>query len=203
MSTLIATTTDPSRYLFWITSRAAGTAALVLASAAVGAGLLVSGKLVKRGGPDRRSIHEILALSAIAAIAVHALALLGDTYLRPSLLDVTVPFVFSYKTLATSIGIVAGWGLIFLGLSYYLRRRIGQNRWKSIHRFTSLMWVLGLVHAFTEGSDAGQPWFIALIGITAAPAAAMLVIRHAGIGRSSRGRVPRTAAVAQPGVTTP
>jgi hypothetical protein len=45
MSTLIATT-DPSRYLFWITSRAAGTAALVLASAAVGAGLLVSGKLV-------------------------------------------------------------------------------------------------------------------------------------------------------------
>jgi sulfoxide reductase heme-binding subunit YedZ len=202
MSTLIATTTDPSRYLFWITSRAAGTAALVLASAAVGAGLLVSGKLVKRGGPDRRSIHEILALSVIAAIAVHALALLGDTYLRPSLLDVTVPFVFSYKTLATSIGIVAGWGLIFLGLSYYLRRRIGQNRWKSIHRFTALMWVLGLVHAFTEGSDAGQLWFIALIGITAAPAAVMLVIRHAGIGRSSRGRVPRTAAVAQPGVTT-
>lgn len=202
MSTLIATT-DPSRYLFWITSRAAGTAALVLASAAVGAGLLVSGKLVKRGGPDRRSIHEILALSVIAAIAVHALALLGDTYLRPSLLDVTVPFVFSYKTLATSIGIVAGWGLIFLGLSYYLRRRIGQNRWKSIHRFTALMWVLGLVHAFTEGSDAGQLWFIALIGITAAPAAVMLVIRHAGIGRSSRGRVPRTVAVAQPGVTTP
>jgi sulfoxide reductase heme-binding subunit YedZ len=202
MSTLIATT-DPSRYLCWITSRAAGTAALVLASAAVGAGLLVSGKLVKRGGPDRRSIHEILALSVIAAIAVHALALLGDTYLRPSLLDVTVPFVFSYKTLATSIGIVAGWGLIFLGLSYYLRRRIGQNRWKSIHRFTALMWVLGLVHAFTEGSDAGQLWFIALIGITAAPAAVMLVIRHAGIGRSSRGRVPRTVAVAQPGVTTP
>jgi sulfoxide reductase heme-binding subunit YedZ len=203
MSTLIAATIDPSRYLFWITSRAAGTAALVLASAAVGAGLLVSGKLVKRGGPDRRSIHEILALSVIAAIAVHALALLGDTYLRPSLLDVTVPFVFSYKTLATSIGIVAGWGLIFLGLSYYLRRRIGQNRWKSIHRFTALMWVLGLVHAFTEGSDAGQLWFIALIGITAAPAAVMLMIRHAGIGRTSRGRVPRTAAVARPGVTTP
>jgi sulfoxide reductase heme-binding subunit YedZ len=192
MSTLIAAATDPSKYLFWITSRAAGTAALVLASAAVGIGLLVSGKLVKGGGTDRRSIHEILALSTIAAIAVHALALLGDAYLRPSLLDVTVPFVFSYKTLPTAIGIIAGWGLIFLGLSYYLRRRIGQNRWKSIHRFTALMWVLGLVHAFTEGSDAGQLWFIALIGITAAPAAVMLVIRHAGLGRSTRGRVAAT-----------
>jgi sulfoxide reductase heme-binding subunit YedZ len=192
MSTLIAATTDPSKYLFWITSRAAGTAALVLASAAVGVGLVMGGRLVKAGGPDRRSIHEILALSVMAAIAVHALALVGDTYLHPSVLDVTVPFVFSYKTLATSIGIVAGWGLVFLGLSYYLRGRIGQNRWKSIHRFTALAWVLGLVHAFSEGSDAGQVWFIALIGITAAPAAVLLVVRHLGAGSA-----PRAKAVAQ------
>lgn len=65
------------------------------------------------------------------------------------------------------------------------------------------MWVLGLVHAFSEGSDAGQLWFIALIAITVAPAAGMLAIRHAGSGRSSCDRVPRTAAVAQPGVATP
>jgi sulfoxide reductase heme-binding subunit YedZ len=194
MTTLIAATTDPSKYLFWITSRAAGTAALVLASVTVGVGLVMGGKLVKGGGTERRSIHEILSLSVLAAIAVHALALLGDSYLHASVFDVTVPFVFSYKTLATSIGIVAGWGLVFLGLSYYLRARIGQNRWKSIHRFTALMWALGLVHAFTEGTDAGQLWFIALIGITALPAAALLVVRHAGIGRP-----PRRAPDARPG----
>jgi methionine sulfoxide reductase heme-binding subunit len=198
MSALIAATTDPSKYLFWITSRAAGTAALVLASVAVGAGLLVSGKVIKGAGPQRRSIHEILSLSVIAAIAVHAGSLLGDTYLHPSLLDVTVPFAFSYKTLPTAIGIVAGWGLIFLGLSYYLRARIGQNRWKSIHRFTALMWVFGLIHAFTEGTDSGQLWFVALIGLTAAPAAVLLVIRHAGAGGSTRGRVPSTMTSARP-----
>jgi len=185
MSLLTAALTDPSRYLFWITSRAAGTAALVLASATVGLGLVMGGKLVKRGGPDRRIIHEILSLSVMVAIAVHGLALLGDTYLRPSVLDITVPFLFSYRTLATSIGIIAGWGMILLGLSYYLRTRIGQNRWKSIHRFTALMWLLGLVHALTAGTDAGQVWFIALIGITAAPSAVLLLVRH---GR----RRPRT-----------
>jgi methionine sulfoxide reductase heme-binding subunit len=169
--------TDPSRYLFWITSRAAGTAALILASLTVGLGLAMATGLLKRGGPDRRNVHEILSLSVMAAIAVHALSLLGDSYIHASVFDVTVPFVFSYKTLATSIGIVAGWGMILLGLSYYLRRKIGQRRWRSIHRFTALMWVLGLVHAFAEGSDSGQLWFIAMIVITAAPAAVLLVTR--------------------------
>jgi methionine sulfoxide reductase heme-binding subunit len=168
---------DPSRYLFWITSRAAGIAALVLASATVGVGLAMATGWLKRIGSDRRSIHEILSLSVIVAIAVHGLSLLGDSYLHPSLLDIAVPGFLSYRTLATAVGIIAGWGLVFLGLSYYARRWIGQNRWRLIHRFTALMWVLGLIHAFTAGSDAGETWFIALIAITAAPAALLLLAR--------------------------
>ncbi|MDQ6841995.1 MAG: hypothetical protein M3025_06180 [Actinomycetota bacterium] len=169
--------TDPSQYLFWITSRAAGTAALVLSSASAGVGLAMAGKLIKAGGPDRRSIHETLSLAVMAAIVVHALALIGDKYLHPSLLDVTVPFVLSYKTLATSIGIIAGWGMVFLGLSYYLRSKIGNRRWKMIHRFTVLAWLGGLVHAFTEGTDAGQLWFIGLVLVTASPAVVLLAMR--------------------------
>ena len=168
---------DPSKYLFWITTRAAGTAALILASAAVGVGLAMATGVLRRGGADRRVVHEVLSLSAIAAILVHVLSLLADSYLHATVLDVTVPFVFSYKTLATSIGIVAGWGIVLLGLSYYVRRWIGQRRWRSLHRFTGLVWVLGLVHAFTEGSDAGQWWFIALIGTAAAPAVVLLAFR--------------------------
>ncbi len=156
--------TDPAPHLFWITSRAAGTTAMLLASAAVGIGLVMSGKLVKGGGSDRRAIHEVISLATMVAIAVHALTLIGDKTLGPSLIDVTLPFAWSYETLPTSIGIVAGWGLIVLGLSYYARRRIGIARWKALHRFTALVWIGGLIHTFTEGTDAGRLWFIALIG---------------------------------------
>jgi sulfoxide reductase heme-binding subunit YedZ len=180
--------TDPSTYLFWITSRAAGTTAMVLASASVGVGLAMGGKLFKRfGGSDRRHIHQILSLSVMVALAVHALALLGDTYLRPTLLDVTVPFALSYKTIPTSIGIVAAWSIVALGLSYYLRTKIGYQRWKAIHGFTVLAWIGGLVHTFTEGTDAGQLWFIALILLTAAPAFLLLVMRLS-VRRSRRPR---------------
>jgi sulfoxide reductase heme-binding subunit YedZ len=181
--------TDPSHYLFWITSRAAGTTAMVFASASVGLGLACRTKLLR--GPDRLNIHQAFAVGTMVAIAIHALSLLGDTYLRPTLIDVTIPFALSYETIPTSIGIITGWALIILGLSYYLRRWIGYQRWKLIHRFTALAWALGLVHTFTEGTDAGQLWFVALIGLTATPALMLLLARFAG------SRPPLAASAAQ------
>ncbi len=171
--------TGGTSMFFWVTSRAAGTTAMVLASTAVGVGLVMGGRMVKSGAADRRSLHEILSLATMVALAVHGLALLGDSWLHPSLADVTVPFLGSYKMLTTSIGIISAWGIVILGLSFYVRRRIGITRWKAIHRFTALAWLLGLVHTFAEGSDAGKLWFIALIGLTAAPALVLLVVRHA------------------------
>ncbi len=174
---MITVSTNASTHLFWVLSRGAGTTALILSSASVGVGLVMSGKLVKGSSPDRRVYHEILSLAVMVAIAAHGLALVGDSFLHPSVLDVTVPFVFSYKTLSTSLGIIAGWGMIVLGLSYYVRDRIGNERWKLIHRFTLLAWLAGLVHTFTDGSDRGQLWFIALIGLTTAPTMMLLAYR--------------------------
>src|ERR1700753_791519 len=120
--------TDPTPHLFWITSRAAGIAALVLASLAVSAGLLMSTKLLKGRTTDLRAAHDTLSLATIVAIAVHGLALVGDGVLHPSIIDIALPFTWSYKTFWTSLGIVGGWALALLGLSYYARRWIGAGR---------------------------------------------------------------------------
>ena len=169
--------TDPTPHLFWITSRAAGFAALVLASLAVSLGLLMSTKLLKGKTADLRVTHEILSLSAIVAIVVHAAALLGDRYLHPSIADITIPFVSIYKSGWMTLGIVGGWATILLGLSYYARRAIGAVRWRKLHRFTALAWLAGLVHALGMGTDAGQLWFLAMIGIVAIPGLALLSLR--------------------------
>ncbi len=192
-------TTDPSTHLFWITSRAAGIVALLVASASVSIGLLMSTKVASRRlrGPDLRVTHEVLSLATMVAIAVHGLSLIGDQYLRPSLLDVTVPFVSSYKTIWTSLGIIAGWGLIALGLSYYARGRIGQQRWRALHRFTALAWLLGLVHSLGEGTDAGQAWFLALTAIAVAPALVLLV-RRLAMPRGGKGAKAARAPVGAP-----
>jgi methionine sulfoxide reductase heme-binding subunit len=166
-------------HLFWITSRAAGFAALVLASLAVSLGLLMSTKLVKGRTTDLRAAHDTLALATIVALVVHGVSLLGDSFLHPSIADISIPFVSSYKTIWTTLGIVGGWGLILLGLSYYARRYIGAVRWRKLHRFTALAWLLGLVHALGEGTDAGQLWFLAMLALVAIPALALLATRLA------------------------
>lgn len=172
-------TTDPSPYLFWITSRAAGFAALVLASLAVSLGLLMSTKLLKGRTTELRTAHDTLSLSTIVAIVIHAVALLGDSYIHYSILDIALPLASSYKTLWTSAGIVAGWGLMLLGLSYYARRWVGAVRWRKLHRFTALAWLAGLAHALGEGTDAGQLWFLAMIALVVIPALALLFTRLA------------------------
>jgi sulfoxide reductase heme-binding subunit YedZ len=186
-ASLLATATSP--HLFWLASRAAGIAALVLSSLSVCVGLLMGGRLMKARGPDLRSTHEALSLATIAALLVHGLTLIGDSFLHPTLADVALPFVSGYKTLWTTTGILAFWAMAILGLSYYARSKIGVQRWRRLHRFTALAWLLGLVHSLGEGTDAGQTWFLAMTAIVVVPAICLLAMRWLGASRS-----PQTAA---------
>jgi methionine sulfoxide reductase heme-binding subunit len=164
-------------HLFWIASRASGTVALLLSSAAVALGVMQGTRLLPRAGRDLRPLHEALSLATMAAIAVHAATLVGDGYLSPSVADLTIPFVSSYQRGWTTLGIVAGWGLIALGLSYYHRARIGVALWRRLHRFTALFWLVGLAHSLGEGTDAGEAWFLLAVAIAVAPPLVLLLIR--------------------------
>jgi methionine sulfoxide reductase heme-binding subunit len=177
---LIPAATAVGPHLFWITSRAAGIAALILSSASVCVGLSMGRRVKGVTGPDLRVTHEALSLATLAALAVHGLTLLGDSFLKMSLSEVAIPFLGSYRTLWTSTGIIAFWGLALLGPSYYLRRRIGVARWKKLHRFTALAWLLGIVHSLGEGTDAGQAWFLAMTAIAVLPPLMLLGVRWAG-----------------------
>lgn len=194
LTSTLATAVGP--HLFWIASRAAGIAALILSSAAVCVGLLMSGLLGPARRAELRIAHEALSLATLAALLVHGLTLLGDSFLHPSLADVSIPFVSSYMTWWTSAGIVAFWLLAALGLSYYARTRIGVQRWRRLHRFAALAWMLGIVHSLGEGTDSGQTWFLIMLAVAVIPALALLCARW-GISLARRGTPGNLTASAQ------
>jgi sulfoxide reductase heme-binding subunit YedZ len=163
--------------LFWVTSRAAGTAALLFSSVAVGLGLTMSMRLLKGRGPDLRVAHEALSLATMVALVVHGVSLLGDGWLKPGLADLTIPFAGDYRQPWLSAGIVAGWAMLVLGLSFYARGRIGQQRWRRLHRFTALAWLAAVLHALGTGSDAGRVWFVVALGIVVLPSLVLLANR--------------------------
>jgi methionine sulfoxide reductase heme-binding subunit len=166
-----------SEHFFWITSRAAGVVSLLAASLAVTVGLLMSGRFGAARRGDLRVVHESLSLATLVALAVHALSLLGDGFLQPSLADITIPFASSYERLWMAVGITGGWMLAILGLSYYARKRIGVARWRSLHRFTALAWILGIAHALGQGTDAGTPWFLVGLAMFTLPGLVLLAVR--------------------------
>lgn len=175
--------TDPSTHIYWITSRAAGTIAMVLASLSVTAGLMMGMKFIrgKRAG-DLRVAHEVLSLATLFAIAVHAFVLLGDNFLRPSLTDLLIPFHGQQNEFWFSIGIIAGWLLMILGLSYYVRSHIGQARWRTLHRFTALAWIMAIGHSLGQGTDAGEGWFLILTAAVVIAPTILLIARMSGFG---------------------
>lgn len=183
-------------HLFWITSRAAGGAALLLASASVAVGLMMSSKRPDANKRDLRAIHEALSLTTLAMVALHGLALLGDSYLNPGPAGIAIPFVGFYRPLWTALGIVAGYGLATLGLSYYLRDRVGAARWRRLHRLTAVFWLLAIAHTIGAGSDAAEWWFLLISGALVVPAALLLTLRWAGRASDSQA-LPESIATQQ------
>jgi predicted ferric reductase len=168
-----------SEHVFWLTSRAAGVAALLFSSLAVAIGLGMGSRFARTRKADLRVAHEALSLATLVALGVHAVALLFDSYLHPSLAAIAIPFASAYERWWMAAGIAGGWILLILGVSAYARTRIGQERWRKLHRFTALGWALGLAHAIGQGTDARTWWFLLAVGAAAIPAAALLAARLA------------------------
>jgi methionine sulfoxide reductase heme-binding subunit len=171
--------TDPAQHIFWIASRAFGVVALVLVGVSVGMGLAMALRSAKGPGAMARlkQAHEATALTALIFIAAHGLVLLGDSYLRPGLSGIAIPFVMSHKPVWTGLGVVGGWMAALLGLSFYVRRWIGPKLWRKMHRWTLVVYVLAVAHTLGAGTDARSFWLLVIVIATAAPLAVMAAIR--------------------------
>jgi methionine sulfoxide reductase heme-binding subunit len=148
----------------WITSRAAGVTAFLALTLDVVFGLFVSTRAVDRLIPRARSvdIHRWLSAVALTMSAVHALALLGDRFVRFDVLDLLVPFLSSYRSVAVALGVLAAYGALLVHVSFSLRRRIGPKTWRKVHYLSFFVFAAALLHGLFAGSDARTPEMQAL-----------------------------------------
>jgi predicted ferric reductase len=171
--------TDPTQHLFWIASRGLGVIALVLVSVSVGLGLALSGRVSRVPGAAGRlkHMHEAVSLTSVGAIAAHGLTLLGDSYLRPGLAGIALPFAMAGQPVWTGLGIVGGWLAAIIALSFYVRRWIGTRAWRWLHRWTLAVYALAVLHTLGSGSDARSAWLLLILGATMTPIAVLATYR--------------------------
>lgn len=145
--------------------QASGLVALVVSGIAVFFGLQQSGKgsrLVKMKPVTIDVVHRSLSLLALGLVIIHVIATafdaMGDSWR-------TVLWINGWAknwpaaNYAYNIGVIAFYLIVILGPTYYLRNKIGVRRWKFVHRFILVFYILSLWHALILGLDIdGYSW---------------------------------------------
>jgi methionine sulfoxide reductase heme-binding subunit len=150
---------NPADHTWWLLSRSAGVVALILVAASTLIGLTLAAGLA--GPPPRRkalvAFHEQTANAGLAAIGLHGVTLLGDSFLKPGIIDITVPLAIGYRPGYVAGGIIGGYLAALLGLSFDARKRVGGKRWRKFHRATPVVYVMGLIHTLGAPAPTRAP----------------------------------------------
>jgi DMSO/TMAO reductase YedYZ heme-binding membrane subunit len=138
----------------WLIARAAGLVAFTLLAIAVTLGLLLSTRLLgSKRGKALLEWHRTILWASLCMAALHGVALLFDPTLNFGFLAVLVPGTAPWRPTSVAAGIVAGWLMLALALSFRVRRRIGQRRWRQLHYASFGAFALALWHGLTTGTD--------------------------------------------------
>ena len=162
---LAASAVGSAPHIYWYISRAAAFVAFGLLWLSMMAGLGITSKLARfwPGLPGSFEIHRFAALLGLGFGTLHALVLLGDQYINYSLGNVLVPFMAApYRPAWVGLGQVALYSLAVVGLSFYVRDRLGVHAWRMIHALSFGLFLMVLVHGFQSGTDSHSWWAIVL-----------------------------------------
>jgi predicted ferric reductase len=85
--------------------------------------------------------------------------LLGlDTSVPFSLAQILVPGIAPHAPLFVAAGQASLYISIVVVGSFYVRRRIGQRAWRTLHYLTFLAFLGATVHGIGAGTDTGASW---------------------------------------------
>jgi predicted ferric reductase len=189
----------------WLIARAAGLVAFALLTVSVSLGLAMSTKLLKpRLQKDILGWHQTLLWTALSMLALHGGAILFDPVMRFGLPAVVVPGTAPWRPITVAAGVVAAYLMLTLAVSFRVRRRIGQRRWRLLHYASFGAFALALGHALHAGTDLQGTTGLVFAAVALAP---ILWLTFARIlmprpGRPhARARVDRPVESPQPAVT--
>ena len=148
----------------WDVARAGGFTAYALLTLAVVEGLALSLRWQTNRWPRiiNAELHNFLTLLAVVFTGIHVLAVAIDPYTAFGLNEILVPLASHYRPLWMAFGIVALYLGLAIGLSTWLRPRIGYAWWRRLHVLTLVLYGLVTIHGIFTGSDSRTWWAVGI-----------------------------------------
>ena len=145
--------------IWWYVTRAAGLTGYLLLWLSMVWGFAISSRILQPvvESTFTYDFHEHLSLLGLGFVLLHITVLLFDHYLPFSLLQLLIPFVDSYRPFWVGLGIISFDILLLVTFTFYLRQRIGVQRFRSIHLLSMLSYLGTTLHGLFAGTDSGLP----------------------------------------------
>ncbi len=145
----------------WNIARAGGFTSYILLTLAVALGLALSMQLQSPSRWPRMlnsELHNFLTLLSTIFLGIHVLAIWLDPYTNFGLNEILIPFASHYRPVWMALGIVALYLGIAIGISTWLRPRIGYTWWRRLHMLTLGIYAVATLHGIGTGSDSQNWW---------------------------------------------
>ena len=163
----------------WIVIRGSGLVAFALLAMATIWGLLIATKLLGRSikAKPLTYFHESLGLGALVATIIHMVALAMDDFIDFGARELLVPGASDWEPLAVALGVMGAYTVAIVSLSFYFKKWIGHETWRSIHFLGFGGFVSALIHAVTAGTDTGHPAVLAMYVASGALVLGLIAVR--------------------------
>lgn len=165
----------------WDVARAGGLTTYVLLTASVVVGLALSLQLQSPRWPRliNNALHNYLTLLGGIFLGVHILAVAVDPFTRFGLNELLLPFASHYRPMGMALGIVGLYLAVAIGLSTWLRPRIGYKLWRKLHVLTLAIYGFATIHGIMTGTDTRTWWALGMYGASVLLVGALVAIRFA------------------------
>lgn len=139
----------------WYASRATGVVALLLLTAVLLLGLLVTrqGRLPGLPRFAVTGLHRNLSLIAVVFVALHVLTAVTDSYVNIPLTAAIVPLASPYERLWLGLGAVSFDIMIAVIVTSLLRRHLSRRLWRGVHLLAYVSWPVAWLHSIFSSTD--------------------------------------------------
>ena len=177
----------------WYASRATGVVALLLTTAVVLLGLMVTrqGRLPGLPRFAVSGLHRNMSLIAVVFVAVHVLTAVADSYVNIPLTAAVVPLASPYERIWLGLGAVSLDLTLAVIVTSLLRRHLSRGLWRAVHLLAYAAWPVAWLHSITSSADLKHGLMFVLAVACAAVVAFAVIWRLSAASRD----VPRAERV--------
>ena len=176
--------------MYWYLTRSAGMMTWLTACGSILLGLLIASKMFgKRPGmPWLLDLHRYVSGLSFVFLAIHLGSIWVDTHVDFGFKELFIPgtSIPNYTTLSVTLGVLAGWIMVIVQLTSWIKDYLPDRLWHSIHLTSLAVVIMGFVHGVQTGTDTSNIIVLSLSASVLALVFLGVVARIVGRKQASR-----------------